>query len=55
MLEIMDIGVKGAIVCRVGEKVTDEEIKAVLSIFKDKINQGEVSVLPPPWKPLKCL
>jgi hypothetical protein len=45
MLEMMDIGVKGAIAYRVGEKVTDQEMKAVLSVFKEKIDQGEKLVI----------
>jgi hypothetical protein len=41
MLEMIDIGVEKAIAYRVGGKVTEEEMKAVISLFREKIDKGE--------------
>ena len=41
MLEIIDIGVENAIAYRVGATFTKEEMNAVLSLFKEKIDNGE--------------
>ncbi len=41
MLEMMDIGVDKAVAYRVGGKITEAEMTSVLSIFKEKIDNGE--------------
>lgn len=41
MIEMMDIGIDNAVAYRVAGKITEEEMKSVLAIFKDKINSGE--------------
>ena len=41
MIDMIDIGIKNAIAYRVGGKVTEEEMKSVLSIFREKIESGE--------------
>ena len=41
MLEMLNIGVEEAVAYRVGGKITEEEMTSVLSIFKEKIDQGE--------------
>ena len=40
MLEMLDIGIKNVVAYRVGGKVTEDEMKSVLSIFKEKIQSG---------------
>ncbi len=40
MIEILDIGIKNIVAYRVGGKVTEDEMKSVLSIFKEKIQAG---------------
>lgn len=45
MLEIIDIGVEAAIAYRVGGKVTEEEMRSVLSLFRDKIERGEKLII----------
>ena len=40
MIEILDIGIKNVVAYRVGGKVTEDEMKSVLSIFKEKIQAG---------------
>ena len=37
MIEILDIGIKNAVAYRIEGKVTEDEMKSVLSIFKEKI------------------
>jgi SpoIIAA-like len=41
MIEMIDIGIENAIAYRVGGKVTEDEMKSVLSVFRDKIKNGE--------------
>jgi len=41
MLEMIDIGVEKIIAYRLGGKITEEEMKSVLSIFREKIDKGE--------------
>ena len=41
MLEMIDIGIENAIAYRIEGKVTEEEMIAILAIFKDKIDKGE--------------
>ena len=41
MIEILDIGIDAAIAYRVGGKITEDEMKSVLSIFEEKIKAGE--------------
>lgn len=41
MLEMIDIGIEDAVAYRVGGKVTEEEMTAILTIFKEKIDNGE--------------
>jgi len=41
MIEMMDIGVEKAVAYRVGGKITEEEMTSVISIFKEKIDNGE--------------
>ena len=40
MIEMLDIGIKNVVAYRVGGKVTEEEMKSVLSIFKEKTQAG---------------
>jgi len=40
MIEMLDIGIKNVVAYRVGGKVTEDEMKSVLSIFKEKIQAG---------------
>ena len=40
MIEMLDIGIKNVVAYRVGGKVTEDEMKSVLSIFKEKIQSG---------------
>ncbi len=41
MLKMIDIGVENAIAYRLEGKVTEEEMTAILAIFKEKIDKGE--------------
>lgn len=41
MLEMIDIGVENTIAYRLGGKITEEEMTAILTIFKEKIDKGE--------------
>ncbi len=41
MLELIDIGVENTVAYRVGGKITEEEMTAILSTFKEKIEKGE--------------
>jgi hypothetical protein len=41
MLEMMDIGIENAVAYRVEGKITEDEMKSVLSIFKEKIQSRE--------------
>ena len=41
MLEMIDIGVENTIAYRIEGKVTEEEMTAILNIFKEKIEKGE--------------
>lgn len=41
MLEMIDIGVENTIAYRFGGKITEEEMTAILTIFKEKIDKGE--------------
>ena len=41
MLEMIDIGLQEAVAYRVGGKISEAEIKSVLSVFKKKIDKGE--------------
>ena len=41
MLEIVDIGVEKAVAYRLDKKITEEEMRLVISMFKKKIDQGE--------------
>ena len=41
MLEMIDIGVENAVAYRLEGKITEEEMKFVLSIFRKKIEKGE--------------
>ncbi len=41
MLEMIDIGVENAIAYRIEGKVTEEDMIAVLAIFREKIDKGE--------------
>ena len=41
MLEMIDIGFDKAVAYRVGGKITEAEMKSVLSTFKEKIDKGE--------------
>ena len=41
MLEMIDIGVENAVAYRLEGKITEEEMKSVLSILKRKIEKGE--------------
>jgi len=45
MLEMLDIGLENVIDYRVGGKVTEEEMKSVLSLFRDKIDGGEKLII----------
>jgi hypothetical protein len=45
MLEMLDIGIKNAVAYRVGGKITEDEMKSVLSIFKEKIKSGEMLLI----------
>jgi len=41
MIEMIDIGLEDAIAYRVEGKITEEEMKTVLSVFKEKVNKNE--------------
>ena len=41
MLEMIDIGVENAVAYRFGGKITEEEMTAVLAVFKERIEKGE--------------
>lgn len=41
MLEVIDIGMPEAVAYRVGGKVTEEEMTAGISMFKERIEKGE--------------
>ena len=41
MLKMIDIGIQNSVAYRVGGKITEEEMKFILSIFKEKIDKGE--------------
>lgn len=41
MLEMIDIGFEKAVAYRVEGKITEAEMKSVISIFKEKIDKGE--------------
>lgn len=41
MLEMLDIGIGDAVAYRLEGKITEEEMKSVVSIFKEKIANGE--------------
>ena len=45
MLEMIDIGVENAVAYRLEGKITEEEMKSVLSIFKKKIEKGEKLII----------
>ena len=40
MIEMMDIGIENAVAYRVAGKITEDEMKSILSIFKEKIQVG---------------
>ncbi len=41
MLEMIDVGYEKAVAYRVGGKITEAEMKSVLSVFREKIEKGE--------------
>ena len=41
MLEMMDIGIDKAVACRWGGKITEDEMKLILSSLKEKIEKYE--------------
>ena len=41
MLEMLDVGVEKIIAYRLGGKITEEEMKSVLDVFREKIDKGE--------------
>lgn len=41
MLEMIDIGVENVVAYRLEEKITEAEMTSVLSIFREKISNGE--------------
>jgi len=41
MIEMINIGIEDAIAYRIKGKVTEEEMKAVLSVFKEKIEKNK--------------
>ncbi|WP_020587716.1 STAS/SEC14 domain-containing protein [Desulfobacter curvatus] len=41
MIEMIDIGISDAIAYRIEGKITEEEMKAVLAAFKEKIRKNE--------------
>jgi len=41
MIEMIDIGLEDAIAYRIEGKITEEEMKTILSIFKEKVNKNE--------------
>ena len=45
MLEMLDIGVENAVAYRLEGKITEDEMKSVLSIFKEKIEKGEKLII----------
>ncbi len=45
MLEMLDIGLENVIAYRVGGKVTEQEMKSVLSLFREKIELGEKLII----------
>ncbi len=45
MLEMMDIGIDKAVACRWGGKITEDEMKLILSSLKDKIDKyGKIHI-----------
>jgi hypothetical protein len=45
MIEMLDVGIKNAVAYRVGGKITEDEMKSVLSVFKEKIQAGEKIII----------
>ncbi len=45
MLEMIDIGIERAIAYRVGGKITEEEMKNVIDLFRKKIDRGEKLII----------
>ena len=41
MLEMIDIGVENTVAYRLGGKITEEEMTAILTTFKEEIDMGE--------------
>jgi hypothetical protein len=41
MLEMIDIGVENTVAYRLGGKITEDEMTAILAIFREKITKGE--------------
>lgn len=41
MIEMIDVGVENVIAYRIGGKVTEDEMKAVISLFRERIEMGE--------------
>jgi hypothetical protein len=41
MLEMLDIGIEDAIAYRIEGKVTEDEMKSVIAVLKEKIQAGE--------------
>ena len=41
MIEMMDIGIDNAVAYRLAGKITEDEMKSVLSSFKEKIKNGK--------------
>nr|WP_319393455.1 STAS/SEC14 domain-containing protein [uncultured Desulfobacter sp.] len=45
MIEIIDIGLTNAISYRIEGKITEEEMKTILAIFKEKIRKNEKLII----------
>jgi hypothetical protein len=45
MLEMIDIGIDNAIAYRIGGKITEEEMEQILSLCREKINNGEKLII----------
>jgi len=45
MLEFIDIGFDKAIAYRIGGKITEEDMTSAMSLFKEKIDNGEKLIL----------
>lgn len=45
MIEMIDIGVENAVAYRLKGKITEDEMKSVISIFKEKINNDEKLII----------